>query len=156
MLDWEAIGAIGEILGSAAVLISLVYLARQIRSNTDKLRFDASQSVASSADRGFDPIYYDPCMSIWLKGHDDYEALTAGEQTIFGALMVRNLNNFQAIFHAMNEGIMDDDIFRRTHVGFYSGLVSSPGGAHWFKEGRHMFTEDVQALLTSDKIDSDI
>ena len=33
-MDWEAIGAIGEVLGAAGVLATLVYLATQIRQNT--------------------------------------------------------------------------------------------------------------------------
>ena len=147
-MNWDAVGAIGELLGSIAVLLSLVYLARQIRSNTNQLQFDASHTVAGSADRGFDPIYYEPSMSIWLKGHDDYAALSAGEQTIFGALMVRNLNNFQSVFYAKNEGLISDEVFRRTHIKFYRALVTSPGGATWFEEGRDMFIPEVQNLLT--------
>jgi hypothetical protein len=33
-MNWNAVGAIGEILGALAVFISLVYLASQIRANT--------------------------------------------------------------------------------------------------------------------------
>jgi hypothetical protein len=33
-MNWEAIGAIGEIVGSFAVLITLIYLAQQIKQNT--------------------------------------------------------------------------------------------------------------------------
>ena len=33
-MDWDAIGAIGEVLGALAVVGSLVYLAIQIRSST--------------------------------------------------------------------------------------------------------------------------
>ena len=29
-MNWEAIGAVGEILGAAGVIVTLVYLARQI------------------------------------------------------------------------------------------------------------------------------
>lgn len=32
-MNWEAIGAVGEILGAIAVLLSLAYLAVQIRQN---------------------------------------------------------------------------------------------------------------------------
>jgi len=146
-MNWDDVGAIGEILGSVAVLLSLVYLARQIRSNTNQLQFDVSHAVAGSADRGFDPINYKPSMSIWLKGHDDYESLTAGKKTIFGALMVRNLNNFQSVFYAKNEGLISDQVFRRTHIKFYTALVSSPGGATWFEDEREMFIPEVQTLL---------
>ena len=34
-MNWEAAGAIGEIVGAFAVLVTLVYLARQIRHGTD-------------------------------------------------------------------------------------------------------------------------
>ena len=34
MMDWNAIGAIGEIIGALAVFLTLVYLAIQIRQNT--------------------------------------------------------------------------------------------------------------------------
>ena len=32
-MNWEAIGAIGEVIGAAAVVITLVYLAIQIRQS---------------------------------------------------------------------------------------------------------------------------
>ena len=33
-MNWEAIGALGETVGALAVLVTLVYLAMQIRQNT--------------------------------------------------------------------------------------------------------------------------
>ena len=37
-MNWEAIGAIGESVGAAGVIASLVYLAVQIRQNTRSTR----------------------------------------------------------------------------------------------------------------------
>ena len=37
-MNWEAIGAIGEIVGAAAVVFSLTYLALQLRANTRTMR----------------------------------------------------------------------------------------------------------------------
>jgi len=34
-MDWEAIGAIAELLGALGVILSLLYLAAQIRTNTE-------------------------------------------------------------------------------------------------------------------------
>lgn len=34
MINWDAIGAIGEIIGAAAVVATLVYLAKETRTNT--------------------------------------------------------------------------------------------------------------------------
>lgn len=40
-MNWEAIGAVGEIAGAAVVLITLLFLARQIQQNTAGLRAQA-------------------------------------------------------------------------------------------------------------------
>jgi hypothetical protein len=33
-MDWNAIGALGELAGAIGVILSLIYLASQIRQNT--------------------------------------------------------------------------------------------------------------------------
>ena len=47
-LNWEAIGAIGEILGATAVFASLIYLASQIRQNTRTARSTTRQAIAET------------------------------------------------------------------------------------------------------------
>ena len=47
-MNWDAIGAIGEIVGATAVVVTLIYLTTQIRQNTRQL---ASTSLQGLADR---------------------------------------------------------------------------------------------------------
>ena len=47
-MDWDAIGAVGEVLGALAVLITLFYLARQIRQNTEEIRSSNYHGVTDS------------------------------------------------------------------------------------------------------------
>ena len=42
-MNWDAIGAVGELLGSATVLVTLVYLARQVRYARNEGRRAISQ-----------------------------------------------------------------------------------------------------------------
>ena len=44
-MNWNAVGAIGEILGALAVLITLVYLALQVRQNTRAMKRTAFQEL---------------------------------------------------------------------------------------------------------------
>ena len=37
-MNWEAIGAVAELLGAIGVIVSLMYLASQVRRNTHKTR----------------------------------------------------------------------------------------------------------------------
>jgi len=40
-MDWNAIGAIGEIIGALAVFLTLAYLALQVRQNTRTIQASA-------------------------------------------------------------------------------------------------------------------
>jgi hypothetical protein len=44
-MNWEAFGATGEWAGATAVVITLIYLARQIRQQNKIAKFDAYQSI---------------------------------------------------------------------------------------------------------------
>jgi hypothetical protein len=45
-MNWDAIGAIGEIVGAIAVLATLIYLAIQIRQNSAIQRAQTHQQLA--------------------------------------------------------------------------------------------------------------
>ena len=47
-MNWEAVSAIGQAVGAVAVVISLVYLAAQIRDNTRATRSATRQSIIDS------------------------------------------------------------------------------------------------------------
>lgn len=46
-MNWTAVGAIGELVGAAVVVVTLIYLAVQIRQNTRATRAQATASIAS-------------------------------------------------------------------------------------------------------------
>jgi hypothetical protein len=48
MMNWEAIGALGEILGALAVIGTLVYLARQIGQSVSIARASQNRSLMES------------------------------------------------------------------------------------------------------------
>ena len=45
-MDWDAIGAIGETIGAVAVVISLLYLGVQIRSQTKQAQIAAMHDIS--------------------------------------------------------------------------------------------------------------
>jgi hypothetical protein len=50
-MEWTALGAIGELVGGVVVVITLIYLAAQIRQNTKATRAHATAYVASEMER---------------------------------------------------------------------------------------------------------
>lgn len=44
-MNWDAIAAVGELIGAVAVVISLLYLASQIRTSNKAARHAASREI---------------------------------------------------------------------------------------------------------------
>ena len=77
-MNWEAIGAIGEIFGAGAVVISLFYLASQIRTQNKEARLAAQHQVLT-AFREASLIMSDPELAdIFLRGNKDIESVING------------------------------------------------------------------------------
>jgi hypothetical protein len=47
-MNWDAIGAVAELLGALGVIASLVYLGRQINHNSEIVQASTNQAVADS------------------------------------------------------------------------------------------------------------
>ena len=50
-MNWEALGAVGELVGGVVVVITLIYLSTQIRQNTRGIQAQATAAVASEMQR---------------------------------------------------------------------------------------------------------
>jgi hypothetical protein len=94
-VNWEAIGAISEMIGALAVVISLIYLAFQIRQNTNQLEQNERTSIAASVSASATSyrenrqhIYTSSEVAeIHLKGTADPECLDEVERHRFRLLM---------------------------------------------------------------------
>jgi hypothetical protein len=80
-MDWDAIGAVGEILGALAVVATLFYLSFQMKQNSASLDRANDYAQASSIHESnalftqvFSPIIQDPQMAaIYVKALDGEE-----------------------------------------------------------------------------------
>ncbi|MFT4862525.1 MAG: hypothetical protein ACI95C_001746 [Pseudohongiellaceae bacterium] len=138
-MNWDAISAIGEILGAVAVLATLIYLATQIRQNTEQVRLNSIQAVNSSNDSAFEPIYIPENSAIFSKGQNSYSSLTDHEKLVFHMLMARLIGSFDSTTYQYLQGSYDKDLYWGT-AAFYSSFIKSPGGAEWWKEAEIPFS----------------
>ena len=77
-MNWDAIGAIGEIVGAIAVVVSLIYLSIQIRTSSSLAKAQMFQSAAAEQSRVADGVTNDPQnFEAWLKMHSGEELSTA-------------------------------------------------------------------------------
>lgn len=80
-MNWGALGAIGEIVGAAGVIISLLYLASQVRSNSRQLRHASAQAVLDKLNGLIGQLAFTAgAGDIWTRGLSGLDALKSDEE----------------------------------------------------------------------------
>ncbi len=106
-MNWDAVGAIAESAGALGVIVSLIYLALQVRQNTKQVRLSRFQETSSTLQDGFAPIYHPGNPEIWHKGHHRPDELEEQEAHTFRLFMARQLYNVQNIVYQHEHGLID-------------------------------------------------
>ena len=87
-MNWEAISAIGQLVGALAVVISLIYLAREVRSNARASRLASMRSVSDAFNRWIQQLAEYPHLAeLYYRGIHDFESLEGPDFVRFSALM---------------------------------------------------------------------
>jgi len=135
-MNWEAISAVSEIVGAVAVVISLIYVAAQIRQNTKMMRAAAKQSLTEASQN----LIYTA-----IDKSDEWVKLTTGddpaspEEDARMSLLVRAmLRGFESQCYQYESGLLEDDEWRALQAAI-KDLCSLPGmNRYWQQLKPHM------------------
>jgi len=149
-LNWDAIGAVGEVGGAIAVVVTLIYLGRQLNANTRSLN---AQSVDSSFSERNDLVRemqaLDGVGSSYRKVIAN-ERLTEDEawEMNFFYLRVFSVSEKQYYFHKI--GAADDssnDSFNR----FLMPLLTSNFFSEWWSLNKELYSVDFQKFVEANR-----
>jgi len=127
VINWEAAGAIGEIIGAAAVVATLVYLAVQIRQSSKISSLQASQHVLEGAAELQVRIAEDEELRrIFGAGCRSYESLDRDDRQRFYAIVGEHLMRYEVQTQMHEAGMLNDDNFAAATRGIVR-LLSQPG-----------------------------
>ena len=111
-MDWIAVGALAELVGAVAVVVTLLYLAEQARNNTRMARRAATAEAVAAIREANARIPDDLSVSqLFWKGLQGLENLSEDERGQFGII---TFNLFKACKHLHYQwvvGAMDPDVW---------------------------------------------
>ena len=148
-MSWTAFGAIGELLGALAVVVSLVYLSRQVRQNTDAVRTANAAAVQGNFQRLARVFYTDrelgalalKCMSgDSLQRPEDRLAAWA---YFFDLLKTAELAHRQYL-----RGDLDADLWEAS-LAFYRAYFETPGFRAYWEDRKSAFVPEFRAAMES-------
>lgn len=145
MLD--ALGNIGDLLGGLGVFATLIYLAIQIRQNTQSSRSAAYQSAVVATSTWTQDVGTDSeSTRIMQAGLYDPQRLDALEQAQFSLIMAAFFRNLENIHFQFVSGAIDESLWSGW-AHRISSLVSTPGVREWWEGAKNAFSADFQRVV---------
>ena len=147
-MNWDAIGAIGEVVGAAATVATLLYLAAQIRRANVLATAESGRYSQQAANPTLLAMVQDPDVArVFREGLRDRDGLSADDQIRFDMLM-------GTLFGAVSQNIVDQelmghsgDIRAADQAHNVRAFLGTPGGASWWALYRNRFPTRVQAVF---------
>jgi len=159
-MNWDAIGTISDVVAAIAVVISLIYLAAQIRHNTRELdernRSYRQLSLDETAKRYTNfrgKVNEHPGLaSIWHRGRTDLGDLDEVERLRFDYLAVEMFWCWAMLYFYQSQGVMDKRVMELS-VANLPLYAHGDGMRDWWAQSPHRsefppdFIREVDELL---------
>ena len=143
-MNWEAIGAVGELIGGLAVIATLIYLAVQIRQNTAMI---TAQTVQASVDATQRTLLFraehGALRAILRKARDD-EELTRDEFEMLASYLQAAFMNFQARLQHNARGLFDESV-NESYENILEDYLETPYVRRWWAFARALYGDEFRA-----------
>jgi len=147
-MNWDAIGAIGEIVGAVAVFITLVYLSLQIRQNAIQARVSTATSQRDMILHAYDPIFQGNNAVVFYNGLIDQQSLSIEEKILWAALMHRILGVCEISLYQRSHGALEPELLKK-HMRELERILRSPGGSDFWKVEAPNYGVEFQTYVNS-------
>jgi len=147
-VNWEAVGALAETLGALAVIVSIVYLAAQVRQTRIQLQAQAEDNITARAFEAYSPIYEGDNASVFRTGLESPSSLTPDQAFVFKLLMDRQRGAFATIVRRKHSGSISREMGDRLLTSYRYLFLETEGGRAWFEEARGVMSQvELDELL---------
>lgn len=148
-MSLEKLASLAESIGAVGVIISVVYLAIQIRKQTEEARLSATRQLAAQFQDSLKSVGADEKLSeIWLQGVKNYESLPDVDRFRV-AVMFHDLFRSveQQYFHTGSGNV--EQLYLESMENYFVELLSFPGVRSWWKSSKHSFEVSFQKHIES-------
>ena len=140
-MNWDAIGAIGEVIGALAVFLTLGYLAVQIRQNTKAVRASALDSSVNAVNAVRVAMFESAeVAAIYGKGLENPDELDDDEKVRFRLLLHTILWAVWNIYAQTEYGGLSKSIWA-AQLPLLDRVINSCGGIWFWDQYRMEFDE---------------
>lgn len=148
-MNWDAIGAIGEIAGAIGVIVTLLYLAIQLRQNTKASNAIAVQNSMENSARFSELISKDPELArTFYSGLSHPEELNAEELRRFVSILNVFMRRESVAYYLYQAGTMPKELWT-ARVASIKGALNQPGLKVYLESAAYSLPAEFRAFVES-------
>ena len=148
----DALGNIGEVVGGLGVIISLGYLAGQIRQNTKAIKASSHHAINDAFNSYLKLlIENERAAKILAVGVRNIHELDEAQRDTFYAVLSMLFNHFDNCYVHYRQGLLDAEQWERWSIaiGWYAGF---PGIEAWWKNRSGVFSSAFCEMVEAQRL----
>lgn len=147
-MNWDAIGSIGEIIGAAAVVISLLYLAMQIRTQNAEARLKALHEMGREQRIASELLATRELADIFVRANQDYSSITEVESVQLVVVITGLFRAWERAFLEHRDGNLDDEVWASL-TRDYIQPMGAPSFRHIWSIRKQNYNKDFCRYIDS-------
>lgn len=152
-MSWETAGVFAEVVAAIAVIVSLLYLAIQLKQNTELARAELEVQLGITWADMHDNMIQNPSLArTYDLAAKDWDALSEEDVRAYLWFVAKSFHILQGMFRQHQRGLLTDDVWA-PYEAFITGVLQIEAVWGWWQsEGSltsNEFKDHVEKLLQS-------
>lgn len=152
-VDWAALGSIAELAGASAVVLTLLYLAKQVKVSNRHDRLTAYQHSIECLNSWCVSAYGSPeIASLIIRGRHSYHDLNEVERFRFEHVHIHLINIIESHLYQANQTSMDDEDYRQWAITnlelIAQGYLGYPGTRELWSAFKEYVKPEARDLIS--------
>jgi hypothetical protein len=150
----EALGNIGDFLGGIGVVVTLIYLAGQIRQNTKSIRVSAFQATQRDLADLQDRLSGDAeLIRIYFDGNSDFESFSQEDRRRYATFMAAFMRRYETLIYQTRLGNIDPDQWEGVRENLIRAFQGA-GARAWWEGAQGYFNPELREFVQREILES--
>ena len=143
----QLLGNYGEFIGAIGVVVTLGYLAIQVRHSTGATRAASHHSIVEALNQGNLALAQDhELANIFVAGSERRGVLSEVEQQRFDSLFLAYFHVFDSLWYSAKIGTAERDLLQSEERGF-EHLMNTQGVYDWWEANPYAFSPEFRSYM---------
>ena len=143
-MDWDGVSAVAEVVGAIGVIVSLLYLAAQIRSGIKTTKDSAFRDAMAAVCEQLNTMAGGDNGAIILQGLGAFSDLEAREKYSFDSLMAGFITLVESSFISNDAELMSDETMENWSFVLRTRYIGYLGFQEWWRGSKKIYIQPFQ------------